>query len=85
MWTEKDHGLERTFTFADFNEAFGFMCRVALVAERMNHHPTWTNAWNQVHIRLTTHDVGNRITDRDRQLANLIDHIFSSMRGVNLS
>ncbi|MCS6916556.1 MAG: 4a-hydroxytetrahydrobiopterin dehydratase [Chitinophagales bacterium] len=78
MWTQTDNALERTFTFRDFNEAFGFMCRVALMAEQMNHHPTWTNTWNRVHISLSTHDAGNRVTERDQELARRIDRIYSS-------
>ncbi len=79
MWIEKDNTLHRTFTFQDFNQAFGFMCRVALAAEKLNHHPTWTNVWNQVQISLSTHDAGNIITERDRKLAAVIDDIFQSM------
>jgi 4a-hydroxytetrahydrobiopterin dehydratase len=79
MWTEKDNKLSRTFTFKDFNEAFGFMTRVALVAEQMNHHPHWTNVWNRVEIHLSTHDAGDVVTVKDRQLAVAIDHILSGL------
>jgi 4a-hydroxytetrahydrobiopterin dehydratase len=82
MWTESkfpgtDTGslLEQTFTFTDFSEAWAFMSRVALIAEKMNHHPDWTNVWNTVTIRLYTHDAGNKITDRDRELAKAIDQL----------
>lgn len=78
MWKETENVLERTITFKDFNEAFGFMCRVALLAEQMNHHPEWSNVWNRVHIRLSTHDAGNRVTERDRELARRIDQILNS-------
>lgn len=73
MWTEADHSLKKTFKFKDFSEAFGFMTRVALLAEQMNHHPTWTNTWNQVDIILSTHDAGHTVTDKDRKLAAAID------------
>lgn len=75
MWTEKNNKLTKTFTFKDFSEAFGFMTRVAIVAEKMNHHPTWTNTWNTVDFELSTHDAGNIITEKDRQLAKEIDRL----------
>ncbi|GIV37326.1 MAG: hypothetical protein KatS3mg032_1705 [Cyclobacteriaceae bacterium] len=78
MWKEENNRLTKTFRFADFNQAFGFMTRVALAAEKMNHHPTWTNTWNTVHIELSTHDAGNVITDKDRQLAQLIDTLAAT-------
>lgn len=65
-------GIRRELRFADFAEAFGFMARIALVAEQMNHHPEWFNVWNRVDIRLSTHDAGG-ITDRDFALATRID------------
>jgi 4a-hydroxytetrahydrobiopterin dehydratase len=73
MWKEENNRLTKTFRFADFNQAFGFITRVALAAEKMNHHPTWTNTWNTVHIELSTHDAGNIVTDKDRVLASIID------------
>lgn len=76
MWKEEDRQLKRTFMFHDFNEAFGFMARVALEAEKMNHHPFWINVWNKVEIHLSTHDAGNSITEKDRQLARAIDKIY---------
>jgi 4a-hydroxytetrahydrobiopterin dehydratase len=76
MWKEENNSLCATFTFKDFNEAFSFMTRVALVAEKMDHHPTWSNTWNRVEIRLSTHDAGNVITDKDRKLAAAIDTIL---------
>jgi 4a-hydroxytetrahydrobiopterin dehydratase len=71
-WDERDGKLHREFTFADFSEAWAFMSRVALLAEKNNHHPDWSNSWNKVVIDLVTHDAGG-ITDRDRQLAEKID------------
>lgn len=76
MWEEKDNKLQRSFVFKDFTEAFGFMTKVALMAEKMDHHPDWSNSWNQVHIALSSHDAGNTVTDRDRKLASLIDGIL---------
>jgi 4a-hydroxytetrahydrobiopterin dehydratase len=76
MWTEADNQLTRDFTFADFSEAFAFMTRVALLAETMNHHPWWSNVYNQVTIRLSTHDAGNTVTDKDHKLAAAIDALL---------
>ncbi|MVM29998.1 4a-hydroxytetrahydrobiopterin dehydratase [Spirosoma sp. HMF4905] len=75
MWQEQDNQLTRDFQFADFSEAFAFMTRVALIAEKMNHHPWWSNVYNQVTIKLSTHDAGDTITDKDRKLAAAIDKI----------
>lgn len=77
MWEEKDNALYRKIAFKNFNEAFGFMSRVALVAEKMDHHPRWTNVWNTVEIWLSTHDAGNKVTDKDRTLASRIDALLS--------
>jgi 4a-hydroxytetrahydrobiopterin dehydratase len=57
-WAIKSGNLHRTFEFADFNEAFGFMTRAALVAEAMGHHPDWSNVWNKVDVKLSTHSIG---------------------------
>lgn len=73
MWQEVDNALYRKFRFKDFNEAFGFMTRVAFEAEKMDHHPRWTNVWNTVEIWLQTHDAGNVVTDKDHKLAAKID------------
>jgi 4a-hydroxytetrahydrobiopterin dehydratase len=66
--------ITRTYTFADFNEAFGFMTRVALVAEKMDHHPEWSNVYKTVAVTLTTHDAGG-VTERDLALAREMDRI----------
>jgi 4a-hydroxytetrahydrobiopterin dehydratase len=73
MWKEENNKLTRSFVFQDFTQAFGFMTKVAIVAEKMNHHPTWTNTWNTVNIELSTHDAGNIVTELDRKLAKSID------------
>ena len=76
MWQEEDNKLKKSFEFKNFNEAFGFMTRVALIAEKMDHHPWWSNVYNQVSIELTTHDAGNTVTERDRKLAAAIDKLL---------
>ncbi|MTB51944.1 4a-hydroxytetrahydrobiopterin dehydratase [Lewinella sp. W8] len=76
-WTEKDHALHREFTFENFTSAFAFMTEVAFAAEAAGHHPEWTNVYNRVTIRLTTHDAGNTVTDKDRQLATAINLIYA--------
>ncbi len=73
MWEQKGDTLYRKFTFADFSEAFSFMTRVALAAEKMDHHPSWKNTYNTVEIWLSTHDAGNTVTDKDKKLAKQID------------
>jgi len=66
--------IEKTFVFADFSEAFGFMARAALVAEKMNHHPEWSNVYKRVTVVLTTHEAGG-LTERDIALAEAMDRI----------
>lgn len=73
MWTEENNKLYKKFQFKDFNAAFAFMTSVALLAEKADHHPTWTNTWNTVEIWLSTHDAGNVVTQKDRDLAEQID------------
>lgn len=75
MWTEKDNKLYRAFTFRDFKEAFVFMTQVAALADERDHHPTWTNTYNKLEIWLSTHDAGNTVTRKDRELAAAIDEI----------
>jgi 4a-hydroxytetrahydrobiopterin dehydratase len=71
-WTHKGDGIERQYKFADFVAAFAFMSRVALLAEKADHHPEWSNVYNKVDIRLTTHDAGG-LSKRDFALAKAID------------
>jgi 4a-hydroxytetrahydrobiopterin dehydratase len=75
MWKEENNQLHKNFEFSDFSEAFAFMTRVALAAEKMDHHPTWTNEYNKVEIWLSSHDAGNIVTDKDKKLAAIIDKI----------
>lgn len=67
--------LERVFSFSDFVKAFSFMTSVAFLAEKHGHHPDWHNVYNKVTIRLSTHDSGNRITEKDHQLARAINKL----------
>jgi 4a-hydroxytetrahydrobiopterin dehydratase len=76
MWVEANNKLKRTFQFKDFSEAFAFMTRVALAAEKLDHHPNWSNVYNRVEIELNTHDAGNVVTEKDRKLAALIDTLI---------
>ena len=76
MWKEENNKLKRIFTFRDFPEAFGFMTKVALIAEKMDHHPDWSNSWNKVTIELSTHSAGSTVTDKDRELAKYIDKLI---------
>lgn len=72
---EARDAITRTVTFADFSEAFAFMTRVALLAEKADHHPEWTNVWNRVDILLTTHDAGG-LSHRDVAMAEAIDALL---------
>lgn len=80
QWKKHEHEkgayLEATFTFDDFNAAWGFMSRVALLAETHQHHPNWSNVYNTVTIQLSTHDAGNQVTEKDEQLASAIDQLL---------
>ncbi|MFT6054530.1 MAG: 4a-hydroxytetrahydrobiopterin dehydratase [Roseivirga sp.] len=76
MWKEENNKLVQEFKFKDFVEAFGFMTKVAIEAEKMSHHPNWSNVYNTVTIELTTHDEGNTITEKDRKLAAKIDQLI---------
>jgi 4a-hydroxytetrahydrobiopterin dehydratase len=78
MWTHENNQLKRTFVFKNFIEAFAFMTKVAFLAEKMNHHPNWSNVYNRVEICLTTHDAGNTVTDKDHALAKAIDKLMTN-------
>lgn len=77
MWKEENNQLQRSFEFNNFVDAFAFMTKVAFVAEKMGHHPNWTNVYNKVHIHLFTHDANDTITEKDIQLSKEIDAIFN--------
>jgi 4a-hydroxytetrahydrobiopterin dehydratase len=72
QWNEENNELVVQLKFKDFKETFAFMTEVAIIAEKMNHHPTWSNTYNKVEIRLSTHDAGNTVTEKDRKLAESI-------------
>ena len=74
-WRRESDALAKTFRFGSFREAFSFMTRVALEAEVLNHHPEWTNVYDRVSVRLSTHDAGGKITARDVELARKIQHV----------
>jgi 4a-hydroxytetrahydrobiopterin dehydratase len=76
MWKEENNRLKKTFIFKNFTEAFGFMTKVALIAEKADHHPLWTNVYNTVSFELSTHDAGDIVTDKDRDLAKAIDQLI---------
>jgi 4a-hydroxytetrahydrobiopterin dehydratase len=76
MWKEENNRLKKTFKFKDFKEAFGFMTKVALIAEKADHHPFWANVYNTVSFELSTHDAGDTVTDKDRDLAKAIDQLI---------
>jgi 4a-hydroxytetrahydrobiopterin dehydratase len=76
-WSLKDNAISKTFVFANFSQAFAFMVQVGMLAEKMNHHPDWTNVYNKVFIRLTTHDEGG-LTDKDFALAMEIEKLLKN-------
>ena len=78
MWQETDNKLYKKFEFKNFSEAFAFMTRVALEAEKMDHHPLWTNVYNSVEIWLSTHDAGDVVTEKDITLSKKIDSLIAS-------
>lgn len=75
-WLEADNQLKASFKFNDFVQAFAFMTQVAIHAEKMNHHPTWSNTYNTVDISLCTHDAGNTVTQKDKLLADRISALY---------
>jgi 4a-hydroxytetrahydrobiopterin dehydratase len=77
MWEEKNNKLCKQFEFKNFSEAFAFMTRVAIEAEKMQHHPEWTNVYNKVDFYLSTHDDGDKVTDKDHKLAKAIDSLVN--------
>jgi 4a-hydroxytetrahydrobiopterin dehydratase len=79
MWIEQNNKLVKEYEFEDFKEAFAFMTKVAEVAEQMNHHPWWSNVYNKVTFELSTHDAGDKITEKDEALADAIEEIFEAM------
>ena len=80
-WSEVEgrDAISKKFAFKDFNEAFGFMARVALIAEKLDHHPEWFNVYNRVEVMLATHDAGG-VTERDVKLAEAMDRLAKALR-----
>lgn len=74
-WKEENNALHKTFVFRNFAEAISWMVKAGYAIEKLNHHPEWTNVYNRVEVKLTTHDAGNRVTDLDRKLADILDGI----------
>lgn len=72
-WSSEGESITKGFLFANFQEAFAFMTRVAFIAEKLNHHPSLENVYNRVRLTLTTHDAGNKVTSKDVEFARLID------------
>ncbi|WP_343345097.1 4a-hydroxytetrahydrobiopterin dehydratase [Sphingomicrobium sp. XHP0239] len=77
QWTREGDALTRHLEFEDFSEAFGFLARVALLAQERDHHPEIRNVWNTVDLTLTTHDAGNKVTEKDERLAAAIDALLA--------
>ena len=80
MWTEEDNKLKASLTFKNFVDAFAFMTQVAIVAEKANHHPWWSNVYNKIEIELTTHDKGNTVTDKDKALSVEITALYQKYK-----
>ena len=78
MWKQVKNALVADLVFKNFVDAFAFMTDVAAIAEKHDHHPEWSNVYNRVTIRLTTHDAGNQVTDKDRKLAEAIEALASA-------
>ena len=78
MWKEIDNKLYKKFIFSDFIQAFGFISQVAIISEKLGHHPTWSNTYNVVEFWLSTHDADNTVTDKDFLLAKHIDNLKAS-------
>jgi 4a-hydroxytetrahydrobiopterin dehydratase len=74
-WKEENNALYKTFVFESFAEAMAWMVKAGYAIEKLNHHPEWTNVYNRVEVKLTTHDAGNKVTELDRRLADILDGI----------
>lgn len=75
-WKEENNKLQKTFVFNTFADAIAWMVKASFVIEKINHHPEWSNVYNKVHVSLCTHDAGNTITDKDRELAEVLDKLY---------
>ncbi|MBI3143217.1 MAG: 4a-hydroxytetrahydrobiopterin dehydratase [Bacteroidetes bacterium] len=79
-WSNRNGKMFKEFVFSDFIEAFSWMTKVALWAEKIDHHPEWTNHWNRVSVTLCTHSQGNTITDKDHALARIMDQLYHAQQ-----
>ena len=77
-WTNNENSLEKTYRFDTFESAMDFMQQAALIISEADHHPTWTNTYNQIHVSLSTHDAGNKVTEKDWTLAHALDALYQS-------
>jgi 4a-hydroxytetrahydrobiopterin dehydratase len=77
-WTNNENSLEKTYRFDTFESAMDFMQQAALIISETDHHPTWTNTYNQIHVSLSTHDAGNKVTEKDWTLAHALDTLYQS-------
>lgn len=75
-WKTTPQSLEKTFEFNSFEEAMLFMQNATPFISEADHHPTWSNTYNRVHVKLTTHDAGNQVTDKDREIAKILDKVY---------
>lgn len=75
-WKITPQSLEKTFEFSTFEEAMQFMQNATPLISEADHHPTWSNTYNRVHVKLTTHDAGNQVTDKDREIAKILDKVY---------
>ncbi len=75
-WKESNQALEKTYVFNNFEDVMRFMVLATPYISEQNHHPTWTNTYNQLHVKLTTHDAGNQVTEKDKELASFFDSLY---------
>ena len=75
-WKESNQALEKTYLFNNFEDVMRFMVLATPYISEQNHHPTWTNTYNQLHVKLTTHDAGNQVTEKDKELASFFDSLY---------
>lgn len=79
MWKEENNALHCTYKFKDFVAAIAFMVNAAMYIDQMNHHPEWSNVYNKVTVKLCTHDAGDTVTDKDRELAKVLDKVYEEV------
>jgi 4a-hydroxytetrahydrobiopterin dehydratase len=79
-WINNSSQLEKTFTFANFESAMLFMQQAAVKIAELDHHPTWSNTYNRIHVLLSTHDAGNKVTDKDWTLAHVLDSLYLNFK-----